>query len=286
MLRVVTDSTCYIPPELIARYNISLVPLKVQVGRETFNELEVTSNRDFYRQMATSKIFPTTSQPATGEFKKTYQKILNDQPTAEILVLTVSSKLSGTYNAALTAARALPAANITVFDSLSVAMGLGIMVLTAAEMAAQDLSLTRIMARLAQMKREVTIFLFVDNLDYLKRGGRIGAASAFLGTLLKTKPILTIKEGKIEFVAQVRTKEKAIDRLITELERRLSYPDQPVQAGVMHVMANVHMAAVAGTLRDRFNLTRLFTLELGPVIGIHLGPGAVGAGICPEPGED
>ncbi len=285
MIRFVTDSTCYIPADLVKKYNIAIVPLKVQFGQETYGELTEISNRDFYRRMATTKLFPTTSQPSVEEFKDTYQNIFGQDPEAEILVLTVSSKLSGTHNAALTAAKQLSQAKITVFDSLSVAMGLGLMVLTGAEMATQGQSLEVIMVRLAQMRRDIRIFLLVDTLEYLKQGGRVGAASAFLGTLLQTKPILAIEAGKMELITRVRTKEKAIHRLVTELEQRSVDPGWPVQAGVMHARAEEEMARIARLMRDRFNISQLFALELGPVIGVHVGPGALGAGICPEPRE-
>jgi DegV family protein with EDD domain len=122
----------------------------------------------------------------------------------------------------------------------------------------------------------------VDSLDYLKRGGRIGAASAYLGTLLQAKPILAIVDGQIKPLGRVRTRKKAIDRLVAVLSSRLPAPDHPVQAGVMHAADSVAMEKLAVSMQARFNITRLFTAEFGPVIGAHLGPGALGAGICPD----
>ncbi len=283
MISVVTDSTSYIPLELLQSYNISVVPLKVHFGQEAYDEISGISNYDFYQRLTTTAKFPTTSQPASGQFKQAYQKILQQEPTAEILVLTVSSKFSGTYNSALVAAEQLPEAKITVFDSLSVAMGLGLMTITAVEMATAGHSLTEIMARLEQMRRETSIVLFVDTLEYLKRGGRIGAAAAFLGTLLNTKPILAIVEGKIQPLDRVRSKKKAVERLLVELESKLPDLAQPVQAGVMHIAAEAEMDSLMAMMKERFNLVRLYTSELGPVVGAHLGPGALGVGICPEP---
>ncbi len=283
MIRVVTDSTSYIPPDLLKSYNISVTPLKVHFGQEAYDEITGISNHNFYRRLTTTSEFPTTSQPASGRFKQVFQDILRQEPAAEILVLAISSKLSGTYNSALAAAEQMPEARITVFNSLSAAMGLGLMAIAAAEMAQAGHSLGEILARLEQMRRDIRIVLFVDTLEYLRRGGRIGPAAAFLGTLLNTKPILAIIDGAIQPLDRVRSKKKAIERLLAELESSLPDRTQPVQAGVMHVAAEADMESLAMMMKARFNLVRLYTSELGPVIGAHLGPGALGAGICPEP---
>jgi DegV family protein with EDD domain len=283
MIKIVTDSTGYLPPEIIKEYDLAVVPLKVQLGQETYDEISGISNRDFYQRLATTDDFPTTSQPSVGEFKDAYQKILAQDSSTEILVLTISSKLSGTYSSAATAAEQMPEAKVTIFDSLSAAMGLGLMVIEAAKMVANDQSLAEIMARLEQMRQETVIVLVVDTLEYLKRGGRIGAATAFLGTLLNTKPILSVVEGEIQPLDRVRTKKKAIDRLFTQLEHDLSHRHQPIQAGVMHVAAKPEMEKLAEMVREHFNVTFFFTSELGPVIGAHVGPGALGVGFCPEP---
>jgi len=283
MIQVVTDSTAYVPARLVSTYNILVVPLKVQFGQESFAETGAFNHQQLFERLAIDSDWPTSSQPAVGEFKQTYRHILDETPDAEILVITVSSKLSGTYNAALNAARQMSQANITVFDSLSAAMGSGLLVITAAEMAGQHRSLTDILYRLAQMRREIRIVLMVDNLTYLKQGGRIGTASAFIGTLLDTKPILTIVAGQIKIIDRVRTKKKALNRLWQLLGQELGHPRQPVQAGVMHAAAPMEMNTLTRMLQDHFNITRLFTAEFGPVISIHLGPGALGVGICPDP---
>lgn len=283
MLKVVTDSTAYIPDDLAQQYGIVVVPLKVHFGQETYDEISGISNQTFYQRLITSAVFPTTSQPSPGQFKQTYQTILSENPSAEILVLTISSKLSGTYNAALAAAEQLPAAQITVFDSLSAAMGLGLMAITAVELDRAGRTPAEIMARLEQMRRDTSIVLVVDTLEYLRRGGRIGAAAAFLGTLLNTKPVLAVVEGRILPLDRVRSKKKALERLLAELESKLPHPAHPVQAGVMHIAAAQEMESMVALLRERFSLTRLYTSELGPVVGAHLGPGALGVGICLEP---
>lgn len=235
MIKVVTDSTAYIPADLAQQYGIAVVPLKVHFGQETYDEITGLSNQAFYHRLTNSPVFPTTSQPSVGQFKQTYQTILNQDPVADILVLTISSKLSGTYQAALTAAEQLPSARITVFDSLSAAMGLGLMAITAVELGLAGRTQAEILSRLEQMRRDTSIVLVVDTLEYLRRGGRIGAAAAFLGTLLNAKPVLAVVEGKILPLDRVRSKKKALERLLVELESKLPQPAHPVQAGVMHI---------------------------------------------------
>ncbi len=285
MLKVITDSTSYISADLLKQYDIAVVPLKVHFGQETYDEVTGLSNRDFYRRLSTTSDFPTTSQPASGQYKQLYQDILQQDPAAQILVLPLSSKLSGSYNSALVAAEQLPQARITVFDTHSAAMGIGLMALTAVEMAWAGQPFNQIIARMEAMRRQLCIVLMVDNLEYLRRGGRIGAAAAFLGTLLNTKPILAVVEGRIQPLDRVRTKKRAVERLLVEMESRLSDPAQPIQGAVMHINAEEELTHLAGLMRQRFNLTRFFTAEIGPVIGAHLGPGALGAGFCPEPPE-
>ena len=283
MIRIVTDSTGYLPSDIIETYGISVVPLKVQFGSETYDEITGISNHDFYQRLTTTQDFPTTSQPSAGEFKEAYQKILAQNLDAEILVPTVSSKFSGTYNSARSAAEQLPAAKITIFDTRSAAMGLGLMVMTAAKMAAEDQPMAVITSRLEQMRRETNIVLVVDSLEYLKRGGRIGAATACLGTLLNTKPILAVVDGEIQPLDRVRTKKKAINRLFSELDQKLIHPEQPIQAGVMHVATETEAQELAEMIQSRFNITYFFVSELGPVVGAHVGPGTLGVGLCPEP---
>jgi DegV family protein with EDD domain len=282
MIKLVTDSTSYIPASFIQEYDLSIVPLKVQFSHKSYDENIGINNQHLYRRLATTPEFPTTSQPSTDEFKKMYRQLLSQNPGAKILVLTVSSKLSGTHYSALTAAKQLSQAKIIVFDSLSVGMGLGLLVITAAEMVHRQYPLAAILSHLEQMRRKISIFLMVDSLEYLKHSGRIGPASAFLGTLLSTKPILAIVHGKIVPVYRVRGKKRALKQILKELELQLPSLDHPVQAGVMHVAAQAEMETLAQMIRARFNVTRLFTAELGPVIGVHVGPGALGAGICPE----
>jgi DegV family protein with EDD domain len=283
MIKIVTDSTSYLPSDLLHHHEITVVPLKVQFGVESYDEITGISSRDFYRRLATTPGFPTTSQPSLLEFKTAYETILARHPSAQILVLTLSSHLSGTYNSALTAATQLPGSSITVFDSRSTAPGLGLLCLAAAQLNVAGHDLAEIVGRLEALRQDNELVFAVDTLEYLRRGGRIGAAAAFLGTLLHTKPILHVVEGKVQPLTRVRTRKKAISQLLAELAQKLTPPDRPVWAGVVHIQAEEEMAALSEQVTAQFNVTYLFTGEIGPVVGAHLGPGAVGVGLCPAP---
>ncbi len=281
MIKIVIDSTSYLPPDIIEKYDVSVVPLKVQFGDESYDETAI-NNADFYHRLTENKkIFPMTASPSVGEFLVAYQKIFARHPDAEILVMTISSGISSTCNSAEVAARQMPTAKITVFNSLSTVMGLGLMTITAAEMDLIGRPIGAILNRMEQMRRETAIVLTVDTLEYLKRGGRIGTAAAFLGTLLNTKPIIGVINGKLEAVDRVRTRRKAIQRLFAEFEQKFPDPAQPIQMGIMHILAESDMETLLDSMKAKFNITRFYTANLGPVIGTHLGPGAIGIGCCP-----
>jgi DegV family protein with EDD domain len=154
------------------------------------------------------------------------------------------------------------------------------MVMSAARMIVGGHDLSDIVARLTQMRQELSIFLTVDTLEYLKRGGRIGAAAAFLGNLLNTKPILTVEGGEIHPVGRVRGRKKALRYLFEQLECKLPASGHPIQAGVMHAGAEDEAQTLGAMIRNRFNVTYFFVFELGPTVGSHVGPGTIGTGFC------
>ncbi len=280
MIRIVTDSTSYLSAEDLEKHKIAVVPLNVHFGgQQTFQEGVTLNNDQFYTMLANSPELPTTSQPSPGQFLEVFTRLA--QEGHDILCLVISSKLSGTYQSALDAKKALPEANIEVFDSYLTAAPLGLLVLTAAEMVASGHTMDEVLARLEQMRRDMKVFFVVDTLEYLQKGGRIGAAAAFLGTLLKVKPILILDDGVIKPLDKVRSKRKALQRLLSELESQVS-PGQPVQAIAMHAQAHEEARELGEEIRRRFNCQRTLFGEVGPVIGTHTGPGLLGAGICPE----
>ena len=279
MIKIVTDSTCYLPADVIEKFDIRVVPLNVHFGEgKVFQEGVDLSHDEFYRMLAEAPELPTTSQPSPGQFYDVFAELT--QAGHDVLCIVISSRLSGTYQSAVDASRLLPEANIVIIDSYFVAAALGLMVVTAAEMAAAGRSMEEIVARVEQMRRDMKLYFVVDTLEYLQKGGRIGAASALVGTLLKVKPVLTLDEGIVKPLDKVRSKRKAIRRLLAELESHVA-PGQPVQAIVMHAQVPDEADELAAEVRRRFNCQRTIFGEVGPVVGVHGGPGILGAAICP-----
>ena len=280
MIKIVTDSTSYLSADEIREFDIRVVPLNVHFGEDqVFQEGITLDSNQFYAMLAEAPELPTTSQPAPGQFLEVFSEFT--EAGHDVICLVISSKLSGTYQSALDAKQMLPDANIVVIDTYTTVACLGLMVITAAEMAADGHTVEEIVARVEQMRDDMRLYFVVDTLEYLQKGGRIGAAAAFLGTLLKVKPILMLDEGVIQPLDKVRSKRKAIQRLLAELESHVS-PDQPVQAIAMHAQAPEEARELELEVRRRFNCCRFYSGEVGPVIGTHTGPGLLGAAICPE----
>jgi len=274
MIKIVTDSTAYLAPETIQQFDICVVPLYVHFGEEAFKEGVGLTNEQFYSRLKTAPALPTTSQPSAGEFHVVFQKLTD--AGHEILVLTISSKLSGTWNSAMAAKEMLPGAPISVIDSLSTAVGLQIMVETAAKAAAAGASRQEIVDRIEAIKSTMVLWFVVDTLEYLAKGGRIGNAKAFLGTVLKVKPILVLQGGAIEPLEQVRSKRKAVARMLELVEEYLGDKRAQAAVAVTHALVEEEAKALAQEIRERLGCGESIVSSLGPVIGTHTGPGVVG----------
>ena len=272
-VKVVTDSTAYLPPELIARYGIRVVPLKVVFGAEAYAEGVDISNEEFYSKLMEASTLLTTSQPSVGDFLQVYGEATREG--VPILSIHISSKLSATVSTALTAKGELPQAQIEVVDSLSTSMGLGMVVLAAARAADEGQSLSQIRAATEKVIRSMNLFFIVDTLEYLRKGGRIGGAAALVGTALRIKPVLYLKEGQIEVLAKVRTKRRALKRLLELMAERMP-GGTSVHIAIIHAHAAEEATALEKEVRARFNCAEIYLSELGPAIGAHVGPRAIG----------
>ena len=280
MVKIVTDSTGYLPLELLEQYDIRVVPLNVHFGEDqVYQEGVNLTNDEFYKMLAEAPALPTTSQPSPGQFRDVFGELT--EAGHQVVCIVISQRMSGTYQSALEASRAFPDADVAVIDSEFVAGGLAVMTLTAAEMAADGRSLDQIAKRVEQMKQDTRLFFVVDTLEYLQKGGRIGTASALLGTMLKVKPILTVSEGIVQPVDRVRTKRKAVQRVLAEMEDSV-LPSQPVLVTVMHALAPDEARELESEVQRRLQCERILTVDIGSVVGVHAGPGVVGAAICPS----
>jgi DegV family protein with EDD domain len=276
---VMTDSTAYIPAPALEGLQVPVIPLWLIWGEERFRDGVDIQPSAFYQRLRSSKDFPTTSQPSAGEFESFFQEV-SDGVDA-VVAVHISSEISGTVPNAQAAVTQLPGLTIKVVDSLSTSMGLGLIVIATARAAAEGKSLDEVVAVAEDMRDRVHILFTVDTLEYLHRGGRIGGAKRLLGTALNIKPLLQLEEGRIEALASVRTKRKALARMLDEAEERLG--GKPMAAaGVIDVDAVEEADEVAEQVRERFGVSPIYRTTVSPCIGAHVGPGTVGIGFYAE----
>jgi len=272
-VKVVTDSTAYFEPGVAQRLGIEVVPLRIHFGDETFREgVDITPQR-FFQKLAHSPVPPRASPPPVEEFRAVYREL--NKTTDEILSIHVSSKLSDTWAVASEAANTfLGRCEIAVVDSLTISLGLGILAQAAAEAANRGESLDSIVRLLRGMIPHIYVVFFVDTLDYLERGNRIGPAQALLGTMLGIKPFLTIEDGEIIPMEKVQDREKAIDKLF-EFVAEFSNIEQ-----IAIMQSTPEPTEESKLLLERLELTfpdlTFPILVYGPSLACHIGPDTLG----------
>jgi DegV family protein with EDD domain len=270
---IVTDSTSTISADLLRQYDIRVAPQVVIWEEKVLQDgVDITPD-EFFRRLRTASVMPTTSQATVQSFLQVYRPLVEQK--VPILSLVISSKLSGTYQSAVQAKEEFPGARIEVVDSQSAAMALGFQVLGAARAAEAGLSFDEVVA-LAQRAQEHTGVMFVvDTLEFLHRGGRIGGASRLFGTALNIKPILELQHGRIEPAERVRTKARALARLLEILEDRVGRRT-PLRLAAMHADAEAEAAELLAKAKARFSAVETMITVTSPAIGAHVGPGIVG----------
>ncbi|MET9500696.1 DegV family protein [Streptomyces sp. NPDC006622] len=269
---IVTDSTAYLPQRTMEHHGITAVPLTVVLGDQAFEEGTEISTRSLALALQKRRSV-TTSRPSPQVFAETYRKVAESGATG-IVSLHLSAELSGTYDAAVLAAREAPVP-VRVVDTGMIAMALGFCALSAAETAEAGGTVDEAVAAAEKRAADTSAFFYVDTLDYLRRGGRIGAAQALLGSALAVKPLLQLDGGRIEPLEKVRTASKAIARLEELAADRAG--TARVDIAVHHLAAPDRASALADRLRARVpGLVELHVSEVGAVIGAHTGPGLLG----------
>jgi DegV family protein with EDD domain len=274
MIKIVTDSTAYLPEATIRQHDIRTVPLYVHFGKQAFREGMELSNEEFYSRLKEAPELPTTSQPSPGEFYEAFKEL--DGGGHEIIALTISSKLSGTWDSAMGAKEMLPEAKIHVIDSLSTSIGLQLIIEAVAEAISAGATAREIVEQVEALKERLYVLFVVDTLEYLAKGGRIGNAKAFLGTLLKVKPILTLEGGAIEPCEQVRSKRKAVTRMLDLIEEHLGDNASQAKLAVAHALVPDEAQSFIREAMDRLGCAEPSCADIGPVIGTHTGPGVIG----------
>ena len=280
---IVSDSTCYLPRELAEREGISLVDLYIVFGSDrTVRESEITDYPAFFDELRSAEALPTTSQPSVGDFVSTYEPLLDQG--RDVVSLHISAGLSGTTESARQAAASLErdgkgGERVTVIDSQTAAGGLGILVLVAARAAASGAGAEQVAERVAEARGELKMWFALDTLEFLRRGGRIGAASAWIGSTLKVKPILTV-ESEMAPVERVRTSARMFERMVDYAKQR---HDSGADGWVVqHINAPEQAERLIERCREVFGCDPAFTSEIGPVLSAHTGPGLLGVGSVPS----
>jgi DegV family protein with EDD domain len=277
---VVTDSTAYLPPKVAEELGITIVPLQVVVDGTSFAEgVEIGGER--VARALRADLTVTTSRPSPQAFVEAYQGLRADGATA-IVSIHLSGDISGTVDAARLAAIEVASSefSVDVVDSRSLGMGLGFGVITAARLAAVGAAPAEMVRAAARRSLNSSIYMYVDTLEYLRRGGRIGAAQAWLGSALTIKPLLHLVDGRLEPLDRVRTTDRAIVRLVEVAAADAR--DVEVEVAVHHLAAAERAQDVAERLREQVpSVTEVLVSEVGAVVGAHVGPGAVGIVVSP-----
>jgi DegV family protein with EDD domain len=274
-IAVVTDSSAYLPADVIKEYGIHVVPLNVQFNGSIYKDLVDITVEQFFQKLATAPELPSTSQPSAGEFAEAFEKAAKGHDG--VIAVLLSAALSGTYSSAMAAKEMLPNIPIAVVDSRSVSMGLGFQVLAAARAARQGKSLEEIVAIVEPMIPKMRVWFVVDTLKYLAKGGRIGGGEAFLGTMLSIKPLLQVENGKVEALDKVRTRGKAVERLMELCKKDVN--GGRLHCAVINAMAKEDAEQLKQQIVAAYpNVQDMMVADVSPVIGTHVGPGTIG--IC------
>ncbi|MGB9665940.1 MAG: DegV family protein [Candidatus Cryosericum sp.] len=271
-IHIVTDSTAALPDGYAGQHGVTVVPLKVSLDGEYFRDGIDISNDEFYRRLVAGSKAGST-QPSPEEFASAYRAILEKDPEGDIVSIHISSRMSGTLNAALTGRNQLDTIHVRFVDTWNAALGVGFPVMRAVELAETGAPLWQVMAEVEALCLRTHTYFVLDSLTYLERGGRIAKAAAIAASILKIKPVLTYIEGVVDVVDRPRTKKVALEHLWAIIEKH-------VQKGIEYVgfqygsnLAEVEEFQRAFT--SRFNLPSILT-QLGPVVGTYSGPDMIG----------
>ena len=275
MIRIATDSTCDLPPGYFQDYDITVVPINIQFGTETYEDGVTIDRETFVRKIDEMGILPTTSQPSAGQFQQYYEK-LSEEGATDIISLHVTAKLSGTYQSAVMAQEMMEGrVRIHPFDSASGSVALGFMTMEASRMARAGKSATEILARMAEIRDRGCLIVTFKDLRYAQMSGRTGRLQSSLASLLSIKPIVLLEDGLLDVIEKVRTESKAIDRLIDILAERVGR-SEPVNLAAIHAMAPEGGQALLEKAKGLFNCQETFSADLTSSLVVHFGPGTLG----------
>ena len=275
---IVTDSTADLTPDQLATHGITMVPLNVHFGDETFQDQVEISTDQFMDRLASASTLPTTSQPSAGQFEQAFRDLANDHDA--IVAVLLSSKLSGTVQSATIAAEAVTETiPVVVVDSLNASLGLGFQAMRAAALRDEGHETTTIGDRLREEVTSYHLLFFVETLEHLRRGGRIGKAATMVGSLLQLRPLLRVDEGLVVPFERTRTRGKALNALV-DFAKGLNGVDV---AAALYNTTPDDAATLAGQIQALVPEHEVLVAQFSPVLGTHVGPGAVGLAVRERP---
>ncbi|MEO6797531.1 MAG: DegV family protein [Candidatus Dormibacter sp.] len=270
MVRIVTDSTADLSPEEQRAAGITVVPLNVHFGDEVFRDRVDLSGAEFFRKLQAASQLPRTSQPSVGVFEEVFRSLTGAGD--DVVAVMLSSKVSGTYNAALMAAQAVAPDRIEVIDSQSASMALGFLALESARLAKDGADRGKVADAVRGLVPKARILCAIDTLTYLERGGRIGKARALVGSLLNFKPLITLKDGEVVPLGRARGRPQMLDKLVEMLKR----DGRVTQIAVLHGAAEAEAEHLRARIAPDYPDVFITVTEIGPVLATHTGPGVLG----------
>jgi len=277
MIRIVVDSASSITPEMAQALGVRVIPIQVAFGEESFLDGVNLHPAAFYQRLRTSPVLPVTSQPSAGEYLEVFRELSADG--SEVLCIVLSSGLSGALLSAQTARDMLPERSIEVFDSHGISVGEALLAMAAADMVAAGRPMAAIVAQLRELRARMRTFLVLDTLEYVRRGGRVSGIEALLGTMLRIKPVVHMVEGRLSVREKVRTKARAVERVLELAEAE--FGSEPVWCGVGGADCLDEVLGLERAVQARFRCQRLWHAEAGPTIATHGGPGVIGFAMAP-----
>ena len=272
-VRIVTDSTCDLPADIINKYRISVIPLYINVGSQGYLDGVDITRQEFYQKLPIFPTQPTTAVPSAQKFHSVYTA-LADEGATDVLSIHISTSLSAIHNVAQVAAQEVTSTRVTVMDSRQLSLGTGFLVELAARLAEAGHSLEQIVSALNEQIKRTYVFAALDTLEFLRRSGRMNRFLANFGTLLQIKPILRMHDGKPE-TEKVRTRDRALHRVV-EILRSLGALER---IAIVHTNAHERVTQLRALAADLLPAEDIWTLDITPVIGAHIGPGAIGFGV-------
>jgi DegV family protein with EDD domain len=274
-VKIVTDSTSDLTPALAGQFGISVVPLTVSFGRESFLDRVEISTDEFYRRLTTEDVFPLTTQPSPNAFTSIYKKLSAE--TKEILVITISKKLSGTYDSALSAAQLLakPEVKVEVVNSEVTAAALGLLAVWASKQAATGMSLADLKKAVQARVPDTKPVMAFDTLKYLARGGRVGKAQGLLGSLLSVKPVLTMRDGEVAPLTRVRSMNAGLDVLYNFAAGHKQIDELAVEYATTPDLAD----ALIDRLNPIYPREKIYLTTVSPVLGSYMGPNVISVSV-------